>query len=73
MGTAALYVDGCPRTPKPDLIVDGFRAITPEGWPGQMPTPAAPRPRESRIWVKRPPKEWPIMIGGVGRASMMEA
>jgi hypothetical protein len=29
-----------------------------------MATPAEPRPRSSRICTNRPPREWPIRIGG---------
>ena len=37
---------------------------TPSVGAESMTTPAAPRPRASSIWVRAPPKEWPMMIGG---------
>ena len=36
-----------------------------------MATPAAPKPWSSRICVKTPPAEWPMMIGGESRSPTM--
>jgi hypothetical protein len=33
-------------------------------------TAQAPKPWSSRIWVKAPPAEWPMMIGGFGSGRM---
>jgi hypothetical protein len=33
--------------------------------------PAAPSPRSSKICVKPPPNEWPMMIGGLSSPRMI--
>ncbi len=43
----------------------------PLGGTESMATPAAPRPFSRRSCVVIPPNEWPMMIGGPGKARMM--
>jgi hypothetical protein len=42
--------------------------LTPSVGAELIATPAAPKPWSSRIWVKTPPAEWPIRIGGCSSA-----
>ena len=67
-GTAWPRFRGFLRIGQPDLIVENGSLRTPLGAAASTPTPAAPRPRFSITCMKRPPNEWPMMIGGSGRA-----
>lgn len=65
--------NGFLRTGNVALTTLNGNAKMPAGCAGEMPMPALPRPRESRICVNNPPKLWPMMMGGEGRAEMMDA
>jgi hypothetical protein len=57
------------RTGNRDLICDGGFTRTPSGGAESITTAAAPNPRLTKSWVKVPPKEWPMMIGGRSKLS----
>jgi hypothetical protein len=58
-------------TGKVDFTCDSGTTRTPSVGAEFIATPAAPKPWSSRIWVKAPPAEWPMMIGGVASSRMM--
>jgi hypothetical protein len=51
-----------------DLSCESGATLTPSVGAELSATPAAPKPWSSRICVKAPPAEWPMMIGGVSIA-----
>ena len=56
-----------------DLAWDSGLTRTPSVGAESTTTPAEPRPRASSSWVRVPPKEWPMMIGGVSTVSITPA
>jgi hypothetical protein len=61
-------LSGFLRIENPDFSVENGRARMPRGDAGEIATPAAPSPRSSRISVKPPPNEWPMITGGLSSA-----
>jgi hypothetical protein len=54
---------GLPSTGDADFRAEIGRGSTPRNGAGSIATDAAARPRPARIWVSRPPKEWPMIAG----------
>src|SRR5262249_55862858 len=63
-GTARLRLRGLPSTGSADFSDETGSGNTPRNGAGLMATDAEARPRPARIWVSRPPKEWPTTAGG---------
>ena len=62
--TALCRLAGFFSAGKSDLACEIGLTRTPSVGAESMATPADPRPRASSSWVRVPPKEWPMMIGG---------
>jgi hypothetical protein len=72
-GTALWSPNGFRSTGEVARIVDSGRSSTPLTVAEAMPTPAAPRPRSSSTCVNAPPKEWPMMTGGLSSSRMIRS
>ena len=68
--TALCRLAGVLSTGNVDFTCDSGTTLTPSVGAEFSATPAAPRPWSSRIWVKAPPAECPMMIGGVSSPRM---
>ena len=71
--TALCRLAGFFSAGKSDLACEIGLTRTPSVGAESMTTPAEPRPRASSSWVRVPPKEWPMMIGGTPSTVSMAA
>ena len=73
IGTVFFRFAGLRSAGKTVRSKSGGTRSTPFTGAGDRATPAAPRPRSSSSSVSRPPKECPMITGGVSRPRMIRS